>query len=65
MALGQAAFQLLLGIANVMLGTPVWLSVLHLGTAAAILALNVVTLFEAARLPAPVPGLRAAVVAPR
>jgi heme A synthase len=65
MALGQAAFQLLLGIANVMLGTPVWLSVLHLGTAAAILALNVVTLFEAARLPAPVPGWRAAVAAQR
>ena len=52
MALGQTAFQMLLGIANVMLGTPVWLSVLHLGTAAAILALNVFTWFGAARLPA-------------
>ena len=52
MALGQTAFQLLLGVANVLLGTPVWLSVLHLGTAAAILALNVFTLFGTSRLPA-------------
>jgi len=60
MALGQTAFQMLLGVANVMLGTPVWLSVLHLGTAAAILALNVFTLFGASRLPAWRPELRAA-----
>jgi heme A synthase len=65
MALGQTAFQMLLGIANVMLGTPIWLSVLHLGTAAAILALSVFTLFGASRLPAPEPGLGAAAVAPR
>jgi heme A synthase len=60
MALGQTAFQMLLGIANVMLGTPVWLSVLHLGTAAAILALNVFTLFGVSRLPAWRGELRAA-----
>jgi cytochrome c oxidase assembly protein subunit 15 len=60
MALGQTAFQMLLGIANVMLGTPVWLSVLHLGTATAILALNVFTWFGAARLPALRPALRVA-----
>jgi len=65
MALGQTAFQMLLGIANVMLATPVWLSVLHLGTAAAILALNVFTLFGASRLPAPERRLRAAAAAPR
>jgi heme A synthase len=65
MALGQTAFQMLLGIANVMLGTPVWLSVLHLGTAAAILALNVFTLFGASRLPAPEARLSAAAAAPR
>ena len=65
MALGQTAFQMLLGIANVMLGTPAWLSVLHLGTAAAILALNVFTLFGASRLPALELRLRAAAAAPR
>ncbi|MGH7741306.1 MAG: COX15/CtaA family protein [Candidatus Eiseniibacteriota bacterium] len=60
MALGQTAFQMLLGIANVMLGTPVWLSVLHLGTAAAILALSVFTWFGASRLPVPRAELRVA-----
>lgn len=60
MALGQTAVQMLIGIANVFLGTPVWLSVLHLGTAAAILALNVFTLFRVSRLPAGQAALRVA-----
>jgi heme A synthase len=41
--------QVGLGIANVLLGTPVWLSALHLATAAGILATLTITFFHAAR----------------
>ncbi|MBI1798878.1 MAG: COX15/CtaA family protein, partial [Candidatus Eisenbacteria bacterium] len=52
LALGLTVIQIVLGVCNVLLRTPVWLSAAHLGTAAAILALMVVTLFRTARLPA-------------
>ena len=65
LALGLTASQIVLGVCNVLLGTPPWLSALHLATAAAILALMVVTVFRIARLPAaarrvPPAGLSAA-----
>ena len=43
--------QIILGVCNVLLGTPAWLSSLHAATAAAILALMVVTTFRLARMP--------------
>jgi heme A synthase len=52
MALGLTVSQIVLGVCTVLLGTPPWLSALHLATAAAILALMVVTTFRIARLPA-------------
>ena len=60
MALGQTVLQMALGVSNVLLGTPVWLSVLHLATAAAMLALSVITLFLVSRLPAARGALRLA-----
>ncbi len=60
MALGQTVLQMVLGVSNVLLGTPVWLSVLHLATAAAMLALSVITLFLVSRLPAAGHALRVA-----
>lgn len=44
--------QIVLGICNVLLGTPVWLSALHLATAAAILGLMVLVTYRVACLPA-------------
>jgi cytochrome c oxidase assembly protein subunit 15 len=44
--------QVALGVGNVLFGTPVWLSALHLGMAAALLGLLVLGTFQAA-LPAP------------
>jgi heme A synthase len=52
MALGLTLTQLILGICNVLLGTPPWLSALHLATAAAMLAMLVVTTYRVASLPA-------------
>jgi heme A synthase len=59
-ALGLTVLQMVIGVGNVLLGTPVWLSVLHLATAAAILAHAVMTLFRASRLPAGPPALAVA-----
>jgi len=44
--------QVLLGVANVLLRTPPWLSALHLANAAAILATLVTATFRVARMPA-------------
>lgn len=52
--------QVALGVCNVLLGTPVWLSAAHLATAAALLALLVITTFRVATLPATRAGLVAA-----
>jgi cytochrome c oxidase assembly protein subunit 15 len=43
--------QVALGVTNVMLGIPVWVSALHLGNAAAMLALALATTFRLAVLP--------------
>lgn len=52
--------QVVLGICNVLLGVPVWLSALHLANAAAMLALLVVATFRIAALPPHAEGLRVA-----
>ncbi len=52
-ALGLVFAQIALGVCNVLLGTPPWLSAAHLATAAAILALLVILTFRVASLPAP------------
>ena len=50
--------QIAIGVGNVLLGLPVWVSALHLANAAAILALSlVVTLRLAAMRPAADPAL--------
>lgn len=58
--LALTVLQLALGVSNVLLGTPVWLSAAHLATAAAMLAVAVATTFRAASLAAPAPALAAA-----
>ena len=62
MAFGLTLSQVVLGVCNVFLGTPVWLSAMHLATAAALIALMVTLSLRAARLPAaePAPALAAA-----
>ena len=55
--LGRAMFLLVLaqgviGVANVLLGIPVWVSALHLGNAALMLALSLVGTFRLASMPA-------------
>jgi len=55
--LGRVMFLLVLaqgaiGVANVLLGIPVWVSALHLGTAALLLALSLVGTFRLAAMPA-------------
>jgi len=52
MAFGLTLTQVVLGVCNVFLGTPVWLSAMHLATAAALIALMVTVSLRAARLPA-------------
>ncbi len=52
MAFGLTLAQVVLGVCNVLLGTPPWLSAMHLATAVAILALLLVASFRAAALPA-------------
>lgn len=55
--LGLTVAQVVLGVCNVFLGTPPWLSALHLATATAILAVSVTLSFRAAKLPAGGPEL--------
>jgi cytochrome c oxidase assembly protein subunit 15 len=43
--------QIVIGICNVLLGTPAWLSPLHLATAASMMAFLIATTFRAAALP--------------
>jgi heme A synthase len=50
--LAQAA----IGVANVLLGIPVWVSALHLGNAALMLALALVATFRLAAMPATEPS---------
>lgn len=50
-AFGLTLFQAVLGVCNVFLATPVWLSALHLATAAALIGLQVTLVLHAARLP--------------
>jgi cytochrome c oxidase assembly protein subunit 15 len=52
MAAGLVLAQVALGVSNVFLGTPVWLSALHLANAAAILAMLVTITYRVASLPA-------------
>ena len=59
--LGRAMFLLALaqgaiGVANVLLGIPVWVSALHLGNAALLLALSLVGTFRLAAMPAAAPA---------
>jgi len=51
MAFGLTLTQVTLGVFNVFLGAPAWLSAAHLATAAALLALLVTLTFRAALLP--------------
>ena len=53
--------QAVLGVANVLLGIPVWVSALHLGNAALMLALSVVGTFRLAGSPSTERGLAGAV----
>ena len=57
MAFGLTLAQVALGVFNVFLGTPAWLSAAHLATAAALLALLVTLAFRAALLPARRPAV--------
>ncbi len=52
MTLSFTLAQVVFGVSNVFLGTPVWLSAVHLATAAAILALAVVGTYRVASIPA-------------
>jgi len=52
LALTLVVAQVVLGICNVYLGTPVWLSAAHLATAVALLGLLAATTFRIAALPA-------------
>jgi cytochrome c oxidase assembly protein subunit 15 len=52
LALGLTLCQVAIGVANVFLGVPVWVSALHLGMAAAILAVMVTLTVRVAMLPA-------------
>lgn len=63
MAFGLTLAQVALGVCNVLLGTPAWLSAMHLATAAAILALLVVTTLRVAAMPARETGVPMAATA--
>lgn len=54
--------QLVIGVANVLMGIPVWVSALHLGNAAAIMAAMLVASLRLAALPAEAPRVAGAVV---
>ena len=58
LVLGLVSAQIALGISNVLLGLPVWVSAMHLATAAALLGLMVMLTFRAASLPARLPDPR-------
>jgi heme A synthase len=49
--------QIMLGVSSVLLGTPPWLSALHLANAAAILAMLVTITCRTASLPGATAGL--------
>jgi cytochrome c oxidase assembly protein subunit 15 len=51
-ALGLVLGQVVLGVTNVLLGTPVWLSALHLAVATALLGTNVIVTWRVASMPA-------------
>jgi cytochrome c oxidase assembly protein subunit 15 len=53
LALMLVVAQVVLGVSNVLLGTPPWLSAMHLANAAAILGILVLTTCRVATLPAP------------
>ena len=52
MVFGLTLSQVVIGVCNVLLGTPPWLSAIHLANAAAILAILLATTFRVARMPA-------------
>lgn len=52
MALTLVVAQVIMGVCNVFLGAPPWLSAAHLATAVALFALLIATTFRAAHLPA-------------
>jgi len=52
MAFGLTLAQIVLGVCNVLLATPPWLSAIHLANAAAILAMLLAGTFRLARMPA-------------
>jgi len=56
MASSLVAAQVVLGVTNVLLGTPVWLSALHLATAVVLLGMLVTTTYRLARMPAHAPA---------
>ncbi len=49
--------QVILGVSNVLLGTPPWVSALHIATAAALLATMVTLTYRVATAPVPAPRL--------
>jgi len=57
MAFGLTLAQIVLGVCNVLLETPPWLSAVHLANAAAILAILLATTFRVARMPARAVGV--------
>jgi cytochrome c oxidase assembly protein subunit 15 len=59
-ALALTVVQMMIGVTNVLLGTPWWLSAAHLATAVTILALLIAAAYRTATLPA---GERALAVA--
>jgi cytochrome c oxidase assembly protein subunit 15 len=59
-ALGLTLGQVILGVCNVLLGTPPWISALHIATAAALLAMLVTVTYRVATAVAPAPRLVAA-----
>jgi heme A synthase len=56
-ALGLVLLEAFLGIGNLVMGTPPWLTALHLATAVALLAATLVTTLALAPLPAPARAL--------
>ena len=59
-ALGLVLLEALLGISNLMAGTPPWLTALHLAIAITLLAVSLAATLELAVQPAPAAGLAAA-----
>ncbi len=59
---GLVLLQGVIGVANILLGVPVWVSALHLADATLLLSLSLVATFRLARLPAGAGAFTAAVV---